>query len=205
MAGRRGCRIGASTPGLPRLRATRTMRRATASPERTPGRTSHADRSSGRAFGPMIASRRHTTPCRPYEDASPNHSRRRDRRRFAPPFTADEHRADVADVLLRAGRRSSRCLSTCVPTSPETPIERGSVTRCDGQGVNRGSGSGSRASTGGGLGAPLPRVRGPLDQADRRPSRPLSGNSQGILLMRREAPCCIPGAAGRDSEEGPWV
>jgi hypothetical protein len=26
-----------------------------------------------------------------------------------------------------------------------------------------------------------------------------------LPTMRREAPCCIPGAAGRDSEEGPWV
>ena len=32
-----------------------------------------------------------------------------------------------------------------------------------------------------------------------------AGDDQGVLLMRREAPCCIPGAAGRDSEEGPWV
>jgi hypothetical protein len=23
--------------------------------------------------------------------------------------------------------------------------------------------------------------------------------------MRREAPCCIPGVAGRNSEEGSWV
>ena len=49
------------------------------------------------------------------------------------------------------------------------------MTRCDGRGVNRGTGSGSRASTGGRPGVPLPRVRGPLDQADRRPSRPLTG------------------------------
>ena len=41
--------------------------------------------------------------------------------------------------------------------------------------------------------------------ADRRSSRSLSGDGQGVLLMRREALCCIPGAAGRDSEEGPWV
>ena len=67
----------------------------------------------------------------------------------------------------RAGRRSSRCVGTCVPTSTETPIDRGSVTRCDGQGVNRGNGSGSRASPGGRTGAALPRVRGPLDRADR--------------------------------------
>ena len=68
------------------------------------------------------------------------------------------------------------------PTSTETPIERGSVTRRDGQGVNRGNGSGSRASPGGCPGAPLPRVRGPLDQADRRPARPLAGDGQGVLL-----------------------
>ena len=55
-------------------------------------------------------------------------------------------------------------------------------------------------------GTPLPRVRGPISQiADRPPARSLSGDGQGVLLMRREAPCCIPGAAGRDSEEGPWV
>ena len=77
---------------------------------------------------------------------------------------------------------------TCVPTSTETPIERGSVTRCDGQGVDRGNGSGSRASTGGRPGAALPRVRGPLDPADRRPARSLAGDGQGVLLRpdRRE-------------------
>ena len=83
---------------------------------------------------------------------------------------------------MRAGRRSSRCVRTCVPTSTETPIERGSVTRRDGQGVDRGNGSGSRASPGGRPGASLPRVRGPLDQADRRSSRSLSGDGQGVLL-----------------------
>jgi hypothetical protein len=81
----------------------------------------------------------------------------------------------------RAGRRSSRCV-VCAPTSTETPIERGSVTRCDGRRVNRGHGSGSRASSGGCPGASLPRVRGSLDQADRRPARPLSGDGQGVLL-----------------------
>ena len=77
---------------------------------------------------------------------------------------------------------------TCVPTSTETPIERGSVTRCDGQGVDRGNGSGSRASPSGGAGTALPRVRGPLDPADRRPARSLAGDGQGVLLRpdRRE-------------------
>ena len=79
-----------------------------------------------------------------------------------------------------AGRRSSGG-GTCVPTSTETPIERGSVTRCDGHGVNRGIGSGSRASPGGRPGAPLPRVRGPVDPADRRPSGPFAGDGQGVL------------------------
>ena len=82
----------------------------------------------------------------------------------------------------RAGRRSSRCGGTCVPTSTATPFERGSVTCCDGQGVKRGNGSGSRASSCGRPGASLPRLRGPLDQADRRPSRPLSSDGQGVLL-----------------------
>ena len=31
------------------------------------------------------------------------------------------------------------------------------------------------------------------------------GHREGVSLLRREAPCCIPGAAGMDSEEGPWV
>ena len=83
---------------------------------------------------------------------------------------------------LRARRRSSRCVGTCVPTSTETPTERGSVTRCDGHGGNRGFRSGWRASPGGRPGASLPRVRGPLDQADRRPSRSLAGDGQGVLL-----------------------
>ena len=104
-----------------------------------------------------------------------------------------------------AGGRSDLCVPRVVPTSAERPIEGGSVTRCDGYGVNGGNGSSSRASPGGRPGAALPRVRGPLDQADRGPSRAVAGNGQGVLLMRREAPCCIPGAAGRDSEEGPWV
>ena len=60
--------------------------------------------------------------------------------------------------------------------------ERSSVTRCDGQGVNRGNGSGSRASTGGRPGAPLPRVRGPVDRADRRASRPLASDGEGLHL-----------------------
>jgi hypothetical protein len=85
-------------------------------------------------------------------------------------------------VPLCAGRRSGRCVGTCVPTSTETPIERVSVTRCDGQGVNRGNGSGSRASPGGRPSASLPRVRGPLDQADRRPPRSLAGDGQGVPL-----------------------
>ena len=68
-----------------------------------------------------------------------------------------------------------------VPTSTETPMERGSVTRCYGQGVIRGNVSGSRASPGGRSGASLPRVRGPVDPADRRPPRSLAGDDQGVL------------------------
>jgi Helicase conserved C-terminal domain len=51
------------------------------------------------------------------------------------------------------------------------------------------TGSGSRASPGDRPGAPLPRVRGPLDQADGRPSGPFAGDRQGLLLRphRREA------------------
>ena len=89
--------------------------------------------------------------------------------------------ADASGVSDCAGRTSSRG-TIRARTSTETPIERGSVTRCDGRGVNRGNGSGSRASTGGRPGAALPRVRGPLDQADRRPSRSLAGDRQGVLL-----------------------
>ena len=69
-----------------------------------------------------------------------------------------------------------------MPTSTETPTERGSVNRCDGQDVNRGNWSGCRAAPGGRPGAPLPRVRGPLDKADRRPYRPLARDGQGVLL-----------------------
>ena len=79
-------------------------------------------------------------------------------------------------------------MRTCVPTSTETPTERGSLTRRDGQGVNRGNGSCSGASPGGRPGSALPRVRGPLDQADRRSARTLAGDDQGVLLRpdRRE-------------------
>ena len=83
---------------------------------------------------------------------------------------------------LPADRRSSWCVRTCVPTPTETPIERGSLSRRDGQGDNRGNGSGSRASPGRRPGAALPRVRGPLDQADRRSSRSVFGDGQGVLL-----------------------
>ena len=38
-----------------------------------------------------------------------------------------------------------------------------------------------------------------MDRADDSDGQPV------LLLMRREAPCCIPGAAGRDSKGGPWV
>ena len=31
------------------------------------------------------------------------------------------------------------------------------------------------------------------------------GGHRCLLEMRREAPCCIPGAAGRNSKEGSWV
>ena len=68
-------------------------------------------------------------------------------------------------------------VATCVPTSSERPILLGSVTRCDRQGVNRGNGSGSRASPGGRPGAALPGVRGPLDQADSRPARAFAGKA----------------------------
>ena len=61
------------------------------------------------------------------------------------------------------------------------------MTPCDGQGVNRGNESGSRASPGGRPGAALPRVRGPLDPADRRPTRSLAGNGQGVLLRPSDA------------------
>ena len=81
-----------------------------------------------------------------------------------------------------AGREAAPCGSTCVPTPTETPTKRGSVTRCDGQGISRGNGSGSRASPGGRPGAALPRVRGALDQADRRPPRTLPSDHQGLLL-----------------------
>ena len=56
------------------------------------------------------------------------------------------------------------------------------MTRCDGHSVNRGNGSGSRASPGGGPRATLPRVRGSLDQGDRRPPGSLAGHDQGLLL-----------------------
>ena len=62
------------------------------------------------------------------------------------------------------------------------------MTRCDGPGVNRGNASGSRAPPGSRPGASLPRVRGPLDQSDRRSPRSLAGDGQGVLLRpdRRE-------------------
>ena len=82
----------------------------------------------------------------------------------------------------RAGRRFSRCAGTCVPTSTETLIERGSVIRCDRQGVYRENGSGCRASPGGRPGAPLPGVRGALHQADRGSSWSLAGHDQGVFL-----------------------
>ena len=98
---------------------------------------------------------------------------------LCPTATARNRTApEAATAQVRASRRSSRC----VPTSSETPIERGSVPPCDGQGVNRGNGSGSPASPGGRPGAALPGLRGPLDQADRRPSRSLAGDGQGVLL-----------------------
>jgi hypothetical protein len=36
-------------------------------------------------------------------------------------------------------------------------------------------------------------------------STPVDLSEQLLPLMRREAPCCIPGAAGRNSKEGSWV
>ncbi len=101
----------------------------------------------------------------------------------------------VAQASLRRRRQSryARGLGVRLArtrSATKTPIERGSVTRCDGHGVNRGNGSGSRASPGGRPGASLPRVRGPLDQGDRGPARPLAGDGQGVLLRpdRREGP-----------------
>ncbi len=66
----------------------------------------------------------------------------------------------------------------------ETPIDRGSVTRCDGEGVNRANGWGCRASAGGRLGTALPRVRRPFDQADRRPARSLIGTARRTSTTR---------------------
>ena len=83
---------------------------------------------------------------------------------------------------LSAGVRSSRCVRTWVPTSTKTPIAPGSVTRCDGRGVNRGSGPGSGSAASGRPVAPLPRIRGPLDQADRGSPRPLARDGQSVLL-----------------------
>ena len=67
------------------------------------------------------------------------------------------------------------------------------------------TGSRGRAPTGGRARTSFPRGGGPLDCADRRAAWSGARDREGLLLMRREAPCCIPGAAGRDSEEGPWV
>ena len=81
-----------------------------------------------------------------------------------------------------------RCSQPRELTSPKTPIDEGSVNGCDGRSVSFGARSGSRASPSGRPSAPLPRVRGPLDRADRRPSRSLPRNDQGVLLRpdRRE-------------------
>ncbi len=90
---------------------------------------------------------------------------------------------DASGVSDRAG-----CAGTCVPTSTEMPIGRGSVTRSDGQGVNRGNGSGSRACRAVTLARhyrpfrDIPVVRGPLDRTHDRPSRPLGRDDQGVLL-----------------------
>ena len=81
-------------------------------------------------------------------------------------------------------------------TSAKRPPRRTRVIRC---------GSSGRAAASGGACAALSGGGGTLDRRDRRAARPLASDGQGVLLMRREAPCCIPGAAGRDSEEGPWV
>ena len=66
--------------------------------------------------------------------------------------------------------------------------ERGSVTRCDGQRFNRGELVGFSSVAGRSPWRPLPRVRGPLNRADRRASRPRAGDGQGVLLRpdRRE-------------------
>ena len=67
-------------------------------------------------------------------------------------------------------------------TSAETPIERGSVTGVTGDASSAGTDRVRRASPGGLPGAPFPRVRGPLDRADRRSSRSLTGDDQGVFL-----------------------
>ena len=83
---------------------------------------------------------------------------------------------------MRAGRRSRRCARTGGATSTETPIEQGSVTWGDRQGVNGWNVSGSRASASGRPGAPLPGVRGPVDRSDRPAPGPFAGDGEGVLL-----------------------
>ena len=53
---------------------------------------------------------------------------------------------------------------------------------CDGQRAQRENRSGCGAPPSGRPRAALPRVRGPVDPADRRPTRSLSGDGQGVLL-----------------------
>jgi hypothetical protein len=99
------------------------------------------------------------------------------------PSCSDAHLvADVTRPAERGWEGPEVCQHVCVPTGTEAPIERGSVIRCDRQGVNRGNGSRYRASPGCRAGAALPRVRGSLDQADPRSARSFTGDDQGVLL-----------------------
>ena len=47
--------------------------------------------------------------------------------------------------------------------------------------------------------ASVSRLRGAHRATERQ------GRRLRVLQLRREAPCCIPGAAGRNSKEGSWV
>ena len=58
---------------------------------------------------------------------------------------------------------------------------------CDGRRAQRENRSGCGASSSGRPRAALPRVRGPVDPADRRPPRSLAGDGQGVLLTGEKA------------------
>ena len=96
-----------------------------------------------------------------------------------------------SQVGRKAGLKPRPYLSDSPSKSDSQPVTfsgGSSLNRCDGNGVSFGSRPGCRPSPGGRPGAALPRVRGPLDQADRRPARSLAGDGQGVLLRpdRRE-------------------